>query len=137
MRRRQMVGRVVAGVMAGLMMAALAGAQTSVPVTPKDLVGVGEGSAQTPNGDVALKVEFTLTDGKLASTIESSMGPMPVSSTTLTDDKLVMGIEVMGSPASLEAKVTGKRIEGTWTLGADGGPFALTRSGGTDQAPKK
>lgn len=70
-------------------------------------------------------------------TIESSMGPMPVTSVTLTDDRLVMEIEVMGDPALLEAKVTGKRIEGTWTLGTDRGPFTLTKSGGTESAPKK
>lgn len=137
MERRQLLGRVVFGAALAMMVAAAAGAQTAQAVAPKDIVGLWEGAAQTPNGEVALKVEFALKDDKLTGTIESSMGSMPVTSVTLTDDGIAMEIEVQGSPASLAAKVQGKRMEGTWTLGADSGPFALTKSGGTEPAPKK
>lgn len=138
MRSSQVFGRVASGVVLALVVAAAAaGAQTAQVLTPKDLVGVWEGSAQTPNGDVTLKVEFAIRDEKLAATIESSMGPMPVRSVALTDDGIVMEIEVMESSASLAAKVTGKRMEGTWTRGADSGPFTLIKSAAPHPAPRQ
>ena len=132
METLRLLGRLALGVMLCMVIAAGAAAQTATPVTPKDLVGVWEGSAQTPNGEVTLKVVFALTDDKLVATIESSMGPMPVSSTTLTDDKLAMQIQVGADAASLAATVKGPKIEGTWTLGAESGPFSLAKTGGTE-----
>ena len=137
MARRQWLVRVVFGVVMVVVAVAVAGAQTAQPLTPKEIVGVWEGAAQTPNGDVTLKVEFTIKEEKLAGMIESSMGPMPVTTVTLTEDGISMEIVVMESPAFLVAKVTGTRMDGTWTLGEQSGPFTLTKSGGTAPDPKK
>jgi hypothetical protein len=137
MGRRRIVGLAACGAVVAMVFAAGAGAQTTPPLAPKDLVGVWEGSAQTPNGEVTLKVEFVAKDEKLTATIESSMGPLPVRSVTLTDEGIAMEIEAMSSAASLAATVNGKRMEGTWTLGANSGPFTLTKSAATDPAPKQ
>jgi len=46
------------------------------------------GSAQTPNGDVALRASLKIQDGKLGGVIESSMGPIPIVASTFADGKL-------------------------------------------------
>jgi len=137
MKRIARASGVVVLVVVSVLMAGVAVAQVPEPVAPKDLVGVWNGTAQTPNGEVTLKVAFTLKDGTLAATVESSMGPMPVTAITLVDDRLGMDIVVMETQASLAAKVQGTRMDGTWTLGADSGPFTLTKAGDTAQAEKK
>lgn len=121
--------RLVTAMVCGLAVVLMAGATVLAQApAPKDLVGIWEGGAQTPNGEVTLKMEVTLKDDKLAATIESSMGPMPVRSFALEGDQLKAEIEVMGSPATLAAKVQGKRMDGTWTFGADSGPFVLAKA---------
>lgn len=137
MKRIARASGLVGLVVMSLLMAGVAAAQVPAPVTPKDLVGVWNGSAQTPNGEVTLEVEFTLKEGALTATVESSMGPMPVTAITLVDDTLGMDIVVMETQASLSAKVQGKRMDGTWTLGADSGPFTLVKAGDTAQAGKQ
>ena len=107
----------------------MAAAQAAQPVTIESFAGAWEGSAQTPNGDVALRAAFKVEDGKLGGTIESSMGAITVVTSTFADGKLTMTIDLQGGAGKLECQLSGKGIEGTWEYGSDTGPFRLARPG--------
>ena len=111
---------------------ASAAAQAAQPATLEAFAGVWEGSAQTPNGDVALRATFTVQDGKLGGTIESSMGQITVVTSTFTDGRLTMTIDLQGGAGTLACQLTGNRIEGTWEYGSNTGPFRLARPGTAD-----
>jgi hypothetical protein len=98
-------------------------------VTLESFAGAWEGSAQTPNGEVALRSDFKVVDGKLSGSIESSMGPIPVVAAALTGDKLVLTIDFQGSRGTLGCALNGGRIEGVWELGDNNGTFRLARPG--------
>ena len=104
--------------------------------TIESLAGVWEGTAQTPQGDAALKAVFAVADGKLGGTIESSMGPIGISSSSLVDGKLTIGIEYEGSAGTLSGTVRGSSIEGVWEVAGASGTFVLRRpaAGGLDAA---
>jgi hypothetical protein len=101
------------------------------PSAPRleSLVGVWEGSAQSPNGDVSLRGELTFADGKLGGAIESSMGRIQVTGASLTDDKLTISIDFQGAPGALGGKVQRSRIEGVWEVSGQTGTFWLARPG--------
>jgi hypothetical protein len=120
-------------VLAVVALPAGAAAQAAPPVTLESFVGVWEGAAQTPNGDVTLKSAFKVEGGKLVGLIESSMGPIPVASAALADDKLAVTIDFQGTPGTLACKLQGNRIDGTWEVGGNSGSFWLAR-GGAGQA---
>ena len=103
-------------------------------VTLDSLAGAWEGTAQTPEGEAALKALFVVAEGKLAGTIESSMGPIGISSSSFADGKLTIGIEYQGSAGTLSGAVRDSRIEGVWEVAGGSGTFVLTRpvAGGLD-----
>ena len=119
----------VAMALAALQPPAAAAVQAAQPVTIESFAGAWEGSAQTPNGDVSLRAAFKVQDGKLGGTIESSMGPITVVTSTFADGKLTMTIDLQGGAGTLGCQLTGDRIEGTWEYGSDTGPFRLARPG--------
>ncbi len=104
-------------------------AQVPAQGTAESIVGLWEGTAQTPEGPLPLKAAFTLTDGKLGGTIESSLGSITIQTASLTDGKLAVGMEFQGSAGTLAGVVQGPRIEGTWELPGSNGTFVLTRPG--------
>jgi len=116
-------------VLAAVGLPAVAAARPVQPVTLESFTGAWEGSAQTPNGEVALRSDFKVVDGKLTGSIESSMGPIPVAAAALTGDKLMLTIEFQGSQGTLACALKGSRIEGVWELGGNGGAFWLARPG--------
>ena len=83
-------------VLAAVGLPAVAAARLGQPVTLESFTGAWEGSAQTPNGEVALRSDFKVVDGKLTGKIESAMGPIPVTAAALTGDKLVLTIDFQG-----------------------------------------
>lgn len=107
----------------------VAAAQGGQPVTLESFAGAWEGSAQTPNGDVSLRSDFKVADGKLTGTIQSSMGPIPVAAAALTGEKLVLTIDLQGSQGTLACALKGSRIDGVWELGDNSGTFWLARPG--------
>jgi hypothetical protein len=123
-------GAVVAAV---LVLAALAGPVAAAPpvqpVTLESFAGTWEGAAQTPNGDVSLRTVFAVADGKLTGTIESSMGPIPVTTAAIQADKLVVTIDFQGGSGTLTCALKGSRVEGVWELGGNTGTFWLARPG--------
>jgi hypothetical protein len=125
-------------VLAGLLVAIVARpALAQAPAAPRleSLVGVWEGAAQSPNGDVSLRGELTYVDGKLGGVIESSMGRIPITAATLADDKLTMSIDFQGAPGALAGKVQGDRIDGVWEVSGQTGTFWLARPRSADAAP--
>ena len=125
--RLAMVAAVMA--MAAMARPGVAAAQPAQPVTLESYAGAWEGAAQTPNGEVSLRATFTIQDGKLGGTIESSMGAIPVVASVFADGKLTMSIQVQGASGTLGFKLQGNRIEGVWEVGSDSGPFWLARPG--------
>jgi hypothetical protein len=120
----------------GLGSASLGAADVQSQGAAASVVGPWEGTAQTPNGPVNLKATFTLTDGKLGGTVESSLGPIAVQSASYADGKLTVGIEYEGSAGTLTGIVQGPRIEGTWQVAGSSGTFVLARPGtGASAAP--
>jgi hypothetical protein len=119
----------VAMALAALQPPASAAVQAAQPATLEAFAGAWEGSAQTPNGDVSLRSAFQVQDGKLAGTIESSMGQITVVTSTFADGKLTMTIDLQGGAGTLRCQLVGDRIEGTWEYGSDSGPFRLARPG--------
>jgi hypothetical protein len=120
---------VVAMALAALQPPAVAAAQAAQPATLDAFAGLWEGSAQTPNGDVSLRAAFKVQDGKLGGTIESSMGPITVVTSTFADGKLTLTIDLQGGTGTLGCQLTGTRIEGIWEYGSETGPFWLARPG--------
>ena len=116
-------------VLAAVGLPAVAAARPVQPVTLESFTGAWEGSAQTPNGEVALRSDFKVVDGKLTGKIESAMGPIPVTAAALTGDKLVLTIDFQGTPGTLNCALTGSGIEGVWEVGSNSGPFRLARPG--------
>ena len=121
-------------VMAAMALPGMAAGQAAQPATLESFAGVWEGAAQTPNGDVTLRSEFKVADGKLAGMIQSSMGPIPVSAASVQADKLVMTMDFQGGPGTLTCSLKGDRIEGTWEVGGNSGTFWLARGGATAPA---
>jgi hypothetical protein len=115
-------------VLAALVAPAVA-APPAQPVTIESFAGAWEGAAQTPNGDVSLRSVFAVADGKLTGTIESSMGPIPVTAAAIQADRLVVTIDFQGTVGTLTCALKGSRIEGVWDLGGNGGTFWLARPG--------
>ncbi|MGE5198159.1 MAG: hypothetical protein ACM3H9_00870 [Rhodospirillaceae bacterium] len=120
---------VVALALTALAIPAAARAQSGQAVTLDSYAGVWEGAAQTPNGEVALHAAFKVQNGKLAGTIDSSLGTLPIVDSAFADGKLTMTIDVQGGSGILGCKLQGDRIEGIWEVGGDSGPFWLTRPG--------
>lgn len=122
-----------AGLAAVVMLAALAASAATAPpaqpVTLESFAGTWEGAAQTPDGDVSLRSVLAVADGKLKGTIESSLGPIPVTAAAIQADKLVMTIDFQGATGTLTCALKGSRIEGVWELGGNGGTFWLARAG--------
>jgi len=115
--------------LAALALPGAAAGQAVQPVTLESFAGSWQGTAQTPNGEISLRSEFKVADGKLAGTIESSMGPIPVSAASMQADKLVVTIDFQGTPGTLACTLKDARIEGAWEVGGNSGSFWLARGG--------
>ena len=134
MRRNRVVAVVTAAVLAGAAFPGVSAAQAAQPVTLESFAGAWEGAAQTPNGEVALRSAFKVEGGKLVGTIESSMGPIPVTASALEGDKLLLTIDFQGASGTLACKVQGNRMDGVWAIGENTGSFWLARGGSAGAA---
>ena len=122
---RMVVGALVFAAMA---LPGAAAAQSTRPLTIESFAGTWEGSAQTPDGEVALRATFAVKDGKLGGGIESSLGAIPVVASALANGTLMITIDFQGSAGTLNCKLQGERIDGVWEVGGNSGPFTLARS---------
>ena len=129
MTRTLRVAAALAALMTALALPGSAAAQAAQPVTLQAFSGLWEGMAQTPNGEVQLRAAFTVQDGKLSGSIDSSMGIITIVTSAFADEKLTLTLDIQGGAASLGCKLLGNRIEGMWEVGSDTGPFWLARPG--------
>jgi hypothetical protein len=90
--------------------------------------GTWDGVAQTPNGDMAVRMVLVHQGGKLTGAMDTPLGALTVTGSTLTADVLELGFELQGSPGVLSGKLSGDKYEGSWSTGSDSGPFALVRT---------
>ena len=96
-------------------------------VTMASLAGTWDGVAQTPNGDMPVHMVLSYQDGKMTGSMETQMGTLTITGSTLTGDVFELGFDLQGSAGGLSGKVAGDKYEGAWSVGADSGPFALVR----------
>lgn len=108
--------------------------QATPPVTLQHLAGHYQGTATSPQGTVPVTADLRLADGKLTGTLDSGDGPIAITGGVLTGDRVVLTLDVGGSPGRVTGRVSGGLIEGEWALGGMSGTLALTRTGDA-QAP--
>jgi len=92
------------------------------------LAGVWDGAAQTPNGEMPIRMTLAVRDGKLTGGIEMAMGTLPVTSAALNGDLLELGFDLQGEAGTISARVSGDRVEGSWSAGGNSGGFAVART---------
>jgi hypothetical protein len=110
-------------------------AQTGAALKPEAIAGKYQGTASTPSGDVALAVELKAEKGTLTGTIEYGQGPVMITGSTITGDRVTLSIDAGGTAGTITGAIKGDRIEGTWVLGDENGTFALTKVTGDAAKP--
>lgn len=105
-----------------LTLALLAGC-AGMMAAEKSVVGTWKCVSDTPDGD---EVRWTLTiteqGGKLAGTAAGEPGEFPLIDPKLEGDTLTFRVAVEGETYTIEAKVSGTQLEGSWK-GRDGHGF--------------
>jgi len=104
-----------------------ASAAAAGPLTIASLAGTWDGVAQTPDGDIPVHMVLVHQDGKLTGSMDTQLGTLTVTGSALKGDVLELGFDLQGSPGGLSGKVAGDKYEGSWSVDAQSGPFALTR----------
>jgi hypothetical protein len=102
-------------------------AQTGTALKPEAIAGKYEGTASTPDGDIAVKADLKAEQGMLTGTIDSAQGPVLITGSTITGDRVVLTIDMGGAPGTITGTIKGDRFEGTWTLGDASGTVTLTK----------
>jgi len=107
-------------------------AQGGAALKPEALVGTYQGTAIGPGGG-EMPVTITLKYEKATFTggVKTGEGQevIPITAGTLSGDRLVLNLDMAGSPATLTCTVKGSdRLEGNWTAGDAAGTVVLTRA---------
>ncbi len=111
-------------------------APSGAALKPEAVAGRYQGTATSPNGDLAITVDLKADKGTLTGTVESGQGTMNITSANVTGDKVTLTIDVGGAPGTITGTVKGERIEGTWTMADVNGTFTLTKvTGDAAKAP--
>ena len=127
---------VLAAFLVGALLPGIVEAQATTPavqapavakVTLASLAGTWDGVAQTPDGSMPVHMVLTLADGKLTGSLEAQIGTLTITGSALTGDLLELGFDLQGSPGGLSGKIAGDKYEGSWSVGAETGPFAVAR----------
>jgi hypothetical protein len=89
----------------------LAGALTAASVA----AGAWDCAAMTPDGE-ALKFTLKIQEegGRIAGTIEDARGSMKIADPKLEDSKLIFKVDYNGAAYTLELKISGDKLEGTY-----------------------
>jgi len=110
-------------------------AQTGTALKPEAIAGKYQGTATTPSGDVPLTVELKAEKGTLTGTIEYGQGPVMITGSTITGDRVTLSIDAGGTAGTVTGTIKGDRIEGTWVLADENGTFTLTKVTGDAAKP--
>ncbi len=96
-------------------------------VTMASLAGTWDGVAETPNGNMTVHMVLAYQDGKMTGSMDTQMGTLAITGATLTGDVFELGFDLQGAPGGLSGKVVGDKYAGSWSVGAETGPFAVAR----------
>ncbi len=113
------------------------GNQANTALKPEALAGTYQGTATSPSGDMTVSVTLKYEKGAFSGTIEHPEGPaIPITGGTLTEDRLVLTIDMGGAPGTITCTVKDPaRVEGTWSMADASGTVALTRAAADGAKP--
>lgn len=106
--------------------AALAGAAV-VHAADVKATGTWDVVAQTPNGPMPSVLTLKSVDGKLKAEFELEGAKQEVSDESLEGDVFKMRMTYQGVVYTIEAKIAGDTMEGTWDGGGNSGTLKATR----------
>lgn len=97
----------------------------SAAAKPELVVGTWEGLSKGTNGEVPVKLDLKLADGKFTGSIDTPGMVLPVSGGRLEGDVLSLSFEVQGMMGAMTGKVDGGAFAGSWEAGGESGTVAL------------
>ncbi len=109
-----------------LSFAALAGAAV-VAAADVNALGIWDLVAQTPDGPMPSVLTLKSVDGKLKAELELEGEKQEVSDESLEGDVFKMKMTYQGVLYTIEAKIAGDTLEGTWDGGGNSGALKGTR----------
>ena len=109
---------------AAILVLILAGGLTAASVA----AGVWDCTAITPDGE-ALKFTLKVQEevGRIAGTMEDARGSTPIVDPKLADSKLIFKVDYNGATYTLELKISGDKLEGTYKGEPASGQFKGAR----------
>jgi SAM-dependent methyltransferase len=115
----------------GVLLAASVALASQADTRPKleSLAGRYEGKATSTQGEEAITADLRVADGKMTGTLNSSDGPIAVVGATITGERVVLTLDMGGSPGTVTAVAKDGRLEGEWSLAGMSGKIVLTRTG--------
>jgi hypothetical protein len=130
-RRAMAIGVVVCAlviVFAGVTSAQDKAAQAAAKAALDAVAGKYEGTASTPNGDMAIVCELRVENGNIVGTFGAGDFQIAVTSGTLVGDKLTLNLDMNGNPMAITGTLKDGHFEGQ---GSMGGAIVMTRVGAT------
>ncbi len=101
----------------------------------ESLAGRYAGKATSAQGEEAITADLRVADGKVTGTLNSGDGPIAIVGATITGERVVLELDMGGSPGSITAVARDRRLEGEWSLAGMSGKIVLTRTGEATPAP--
>jgi SAM-dependent methyltransferase len=111
-----------------------AAAPAAAPAAPAGsaapaIVGLWNAVANSPDGDLQIRMEIKLEGGALVGSFETSDGPARLSKLDLKDDRLSFEVDYMGATYRIEAVLANDKLAGKWSAvaGPESGSFSAER----------
>lgn len=95
------------------------------------VAGKYEGTASTPNGDMAILCELRVENGNIVGSVGAGDFQIAVTSGTLVGDKLTLNLDMGGNPMTITGTIKDGHFEGQ---GSQGGAIVMTKVGATPAA---
>jgi hypothetical protein len=92
-----------------------------------DALGTWDVVTATPEGPMASVLTITRTEGKLKAEVDLGGVKRTVSDEAIEGDVLKLKVDYEGVVYSLQAKIAGATMEGTWEGGGNSGTLTATR----------
>ncbi len=103
-------------------------AASPAPAAEANPVGVWECTAGTPDGQqVPWTLKISMENGKYVGVTNSHVGERPIQNARLDGDSLSFEVKRDEGSHRVKVKITGDRLEGTWTAGEMDFPVRGTR----------
>lgn len=129
MTRGGIVRFVVAVVVAFMAAVPQAGAQAPT-LKLEDLAGSWQGVSKGTNGETPVKVELTVSAGKLGGNISAPSIVVAVTDGKVEGDVVKLALDAGGMTGTMSGKLTAAgTLEGTWEISSESGTIVLTKAG--------